>query len=60
MPDFLSLIPELEEIFKRKVEFLIVSSNAETELEEAWPEYTPFVIVEDKGAFRKVVEEKIN
>ena len=59
MPDFLSYIPELENIFKRKAEFLIIICSAENELEEAWPEYAPFIIAEDKDAFKKVVEEKI-
>lgn len=60
VPDFLSFIPELESIFKRKAEFLIVSSSAKMELEEAWPEYTPILITENKDAFKKAIEEKIN
>ncbi|UJF15642.1 hypothetical protein LZ578_00015 [Jeotgalibaca sp. MA1X17-3] len=60
VPDFLSFIPELESIFKRKAEFLIVSSSAEMELEEAWPEYAPILITEDKDTFKKTTEEKIS
>lgn len=59
-PDFLSYIPELEEIFKRKAEFLILSCGTDTELEEAWPEYAPFSIAKDKDSFKQEIEEKIN
>lgn len=60
VPDFLSFIPELESIFKRKAEFLIISSSADMELEEAWPEYAPILITENKDGFKKATEEKIS
>ncbi|MDE1548613.1 DUF6718 family protein [Jeotgalibaca caeni] len=58
VPDFLSYIPHLEDIFKRNAEFLILSADAEKELDEAWPEYAPFQLEETKAAFEAAVKEK--
>lgn len=56
--DFLSYIPELEGMFKRNAEFLIISKEDELELDEAWPEYAPFQLEENKQDFEKAVKEK--
>ena len=58
VPDFFTYVPELEALFKRNVEFLIISANDDKSLDESWPEYAPFEEVKTKDAFEKVTHEK--
>lgn len=60
VPDFLTFIPEMEAVFKRKAEFLILSCGADMELEEAWPEYAPFLLAANKQGFEEGIKEKIS
>lgn len=57
-PDFLAYVPQLEDQFKRKAEFLILTADDQMTLDEAWPEYAPFAIAETKEEFEKSIEEK--
>lgn len=58
VPDFLSYIPHLEELFKRSAEFLIVSCEEGVTLDEGWPEYAPVQVETTKEAFEKTTQEK--
>ncbi|MGP6140144.1 MULTISPECIES: DUF6718 family protein [unclassified Jeotgalibaca] len=56
--DFLNYIPQLEGVFKRSAEFLIVSCDEGAKLDDAWPEYAPIQVENTKEAFEKAVQEK--
>lgn len=58
VPDFLGYIPQLEGIFKRSADFLIVSCEDGAAFDEAWPEYAPVQVTESKTAFEKAIQEK--
>lgn len=59
IPDFLAYSAELQETYKRKVEVLVVSAQEDLELDQAWPEHAPVLVVETKESLEKALSEKL-
>ena len=60
VPSIFGYSEELEQRFGRKIEVLLLSGDSAEALEEAWPEYAPITMTEDKESFERTIEEKIN
>lgn len=51
VPSIMGYSEELEQRFGRKIEVLLLSGDSAEALEEAWPEYAPIVVVDNKESF---------
>ena len=60
VPSIFGYSEELEQRFGRKIEVLLLSGDSAEALEEAWPEYAPIAVTEDKEDFERMIEEKVN
>ncbi len=60
VPSIFGYSEELEQRFGRKIEVLLLSGDSAEALEEAWPEYAPIAMTEDKESFERMIEEKVN
>ena len=60
VPSIFGYSEELEQRFGRKIEVLLLSGDSAEALEEAWPEYAPIAVTEDKESFESMIEEKVN
>ena len=58
VPSIFGYSEELEQ--RRKIEVLLLSGDSAEALEEAWPEYAPIAVTEDKESFERMIEEKVN
>lgn len=60
VPSIFGYSEELEQRFGRKIEVLILSGESAEALEEAWPEYAPIAVAENKETFERTIEEKVS
>ena len=60
VPSIFGYSEELEQRFGRKIEVLLLSGDSAEALEEAWPEYAPIAMTEDKESVERMIEEKVN